>query len=111
MRPTRGPALQIDLRKGKEAVRRRPLALTYPQLILGAIAFAVLMVALRQVSPAAALAVELGLSWLVGVCALTVFAMLWRIRDVVSVRYQLGALGLAVWFLAQAALVTYRALG
>lgn len=113
MRPMRGPALQIDLRKGKEAVRRRPLALTYPQLILVAIAFAVMMTGIRQLSPTVALTIELGLAWVLGLCALTVFGIVWKLREdrVVSMRHLVLAIGLTALLLARAALETYRALG
>lgn len=105
------PHLRIDLLKSRVPERREGFTPRYPSLIVGVIAFMVLMVALRQVSPAAALAVELGLSWLVGLGALTSFGMLWRVRELVPVRFQLAALGFTLWFLAQAGLVTYRALG
>ena len=113
MHAVRGPALQVDLRKGKEARRRRPLALTRPQLILTAIAFMAVMVAIRRVSPAAAVVVELGLWWLVGLGALTAFGMLWKLRKdgVVSMRLLVLAIGLTLLFLARAAYETYRAIG
>ncbi len=114
MADVRGRApLRMDLRNGKEArpVPRIP-RVSWPVMILAGVVLLAVRLGIGWLSPAAGLAFELALRWLVAAGWMIGVALIWRSqgRDWLPVRWMvLGALATA-WFVGRAAYETYVAL-
>jgi hypothetical protein len=81
-------------------------------VIGGATALMLLHVALDRVSPGAALTLDLGLRWLLGLAWLGCTVLLWTLPGAgVGRRWRLVSLAVTAWFLGRAAFETYAALG